>query len=64
MKKYIKNNKAKAAISFLFIFLFYPKLAAMLLLIFITNIPVRSMLKRGKEIIEKLMVILEMHGLQ
>lgn len=60
MKNYIKNNKTQAAISFLFIFLFYPKLAAMLLLIFIVNIPIRSIVKKGKETIKKLMAILEM----
>lgn len=59
MWNYVKNNKSKVMVTFLCIFLFYPKLAAMLLLILLVNLPIRSILKKGKKMLETLTKILE-----
>lgn len=59
MLNYLKKNKKEVSVSFLIIFLFYPKLAVMLFLIVIVNLPFRSLLKQAKAKWKKLYKILE-----
>lgn len=59
MQTYLRKNKKEVSVSFLILFLFYPKLAVMLLLIVIVNLPFRSILKQAKEKWKKISKILE-----
>lgn len=59
MLNYIKKNKKEVSVSFLIVFLFYPKLAVMLFLIGLVNLPLRSLYKQAKAKCKKLYKILE-----